>query len=126
VAYTGTHDNNTIRGWFESLREDQRQNVWRYLGRSDGGSHDIPPALIELAWTSPAGLAITPLQDLLNLGADARMNVPGRADGNWRWRCTETMLPRASFEWLRNTTESSGRLQTVGTVAGNMGVTVNS
>ena len=54
-------------------------------------------------------MAIAPLQDLLNLGREARMNVPGRADGNWRWRCTETMLAVSAFEWLRELTGSTNR-----------------
>jgi len=53
--------------------------------------------------------AIAPLQDLLNLGNEARMNVPGRAAGNWRWRCTEEMLANRAFEWLRDLTSMSGR-----------------
>ncbi|MBV8072942.1 MAG: 4-alpha-glucanotransferase [Acidobacteriaceae bacterium] len=117
VAYTATHDNNTTRGWFESLPEDQRQTIWRYLGRSSGASHDVPVALIELAWSSQAGLTVAPLQDLLNLGGEARMNVPGRAEGNWRWRCTEAMLAPSSFQWLRRTTESAGRMQPVTALA---------
>ena len=52
---------------------------------------------------------MAPLQDVLNLGNDARMNLPGRADGNWRWRCTDEMLARASFDWLRDLTRGSGR-----------------
>jgi 4-alpha-glucanotransferase len=65
--------------------------------------------LINLAWSSVAALAITPLQDLLNLGNDARMNLPGRAEGNWRWRCTEDMLTPAAFEWLHDLTKTSNR-----------------
>ena len=64
---------------------------------------------MRLAWSSEAALAMAPLQDLLNLGTEARMNVPGRAGGNWRWRCTEDMLSAAAFEWLRDLTESSNR-----------------
>src|ERR1700693_3428542 len=109
VAYTGTHDNNTTRGWFEPLPDDQRQNLWNYLVRSGGESRDAAPALMQVAWSSPAALAITPLQDLLNLGAQARMNVPGRAEGNWRWRCTETMLSDAPFAWLQDLTRTSNR-----------------
>jgi 4-alpha-glucanotransferase len=52
---------------------------------------------------------MAPLQDVLNLGNDARMNLPGRADGNWRWRCTDEMLARACFDWLRDLTRGSGR-----------------
>ncbi|HXV49692.1 MAG TPA: 4-alpha-glucanotransferase, partial [Candidatus Binatia bacterium] len=57
-----------------------------------------------------AALAIAPLQDLLNLGAEARMNVPGRAAGNWRWRCTEEMLSGHEFESLRELTRNTNRL----------------
>ena len=66
-------------------------------------------ALMKLAWSSPAALAIAPLQDVLNLGNEARMNLPGRADGNWQWRCTDEMLVRASFDLLRDLTRDSGR-----------------
>ena len=65
--------------------------------------------LINLAWSSTAGLAIAPLQDILNLGNDARMNRPGRAEGNWGWRCTEDMLTPAAFEWLHKLTKTSNR-----------------
>jgi 4-alpha-glucanotransferase len=109
VVYTGTHDNNTTRGWFDEVPESQRQNLWRYLKRPAGTGAEAAPALLELAWSSPAALAIAPLQDLLNLGSDARMNVPGRTTGNWRWRCSEDMLSAPAFHWLRTLTESSRR-----------------
>jgi 4-alpha-glucanotransferase len=64
---------------------------------------------MRLAWSSPAALAMAPLQDLLNLGSEARMNVPGRADGNWRWRVREDMLSSQAFQWLQDLTESSKR-----------------
>ncbi|PWT86775.1 MAG: 4-alpha-glucanotransferase [Blastocatellia bacterium] len=109
VVYTGTHDNPTTRGWFEDLSKNQQQNVWRYVKRQDGTSGDAAPALIEAAWSSMAALAIAPLQDVLNLGQEARMNVPGHAEGNWRWRCTEDMLADAPFERLRDVTKASNR-----------------
>jgi 4-alpha-glucanotransferase len=109
VAYTATHDNNTTRGWFEELPDDQRQNLWNYLRRSRGESGEVAADLMQLAWSSPAALAIAPLQDLLNLGAEARMNVPGRTDGNWRWRCRETMLSDEVFERLKDLTRASSR-----------------
>jgi 4-alpha-glucanotransferase len=65
--------------------------------------------MIQLAWSSNTALAISPLQDLLNLGADARMNEPGRPEGNWRWRFSEHMLISSVFEWLRQITERAGR-----------------
>jgi 4-alpha-glucanotransferase len=109
VVYTGTHDNNTTRGWFEELPNDQRQNLWHYLNRPGGKSDDAAPALMQLAWSSKAALALAPLQDLLNLGTDARMNVPGRLEGNWRWRCTNDMLSAPAFQWLADLTATSNR-----------------
>jgi 4-alpha-glucanotransferase len=69
--------------------------------------------LLRVAWSSVAAIAIAPLQDLLNLGAEARMNVPGRAEGNWSWRCTEEMMSAADFDSLRELTKSSNRLGTL-------------
>ena len=110
VVYTGTHDNPTTLAWYEELPDRERQSLWKYLKRSVSNSSEAAPALMHLAWSSPAALAIAPLQDLLNLGAEARMNVPGRAKGNWRWRCTEDMLSPSAFQGLRDLTKISGRL----------------
>jgi len=109
VAYTGTHDNPTTREWYEELPDPQRRIFWSYLKRPEGRSSDAAPALLQLAWSSAAALAIAPLQDVLNLGTEARMNVPGRAEGNWRWRCREDMLSVPEIEWLRDLTKSSDR-----------------
>jgi 4-alpha-glucanotransferase len=109
VVYTGTHDNPTTRGWFEELPDWQKQCFWSYLRRPTGDSGDVAAELMNLAWSSPAALAIAPLQDVLNLGNEARMNLPGCADGNWRWRCTDEMLAPAAFDSLRDLTRSSGR-----------------
>jgi 4-alpha-glucanotransferase len=109
VVYTGTHDNATTRGWFETLPEDQRRNLWIYLKRPAGKSDEVAWELIRLAWSSPAGLAIAPLQDLLNLGAEARMNLPGSTEGNWRWRCTDEMLSELVFERLYGLTTATDR-----------------
>ena len=109
VVYTGTHDNSTTRGWFEALPEDQRRNVWNYLKRPAGNSDEVAWELIRLAWSSVAGLAMVPLQDLLNLGAEARMNLPGSVEGNWRWRCTDEMLSARVLDRLRDLTTSSNR-----------------
>jgi 4-alpha-glucanotransferase len=110
-VYTGTHDNATTRGWYEALSATEQHSVWKCLGRSCGAASEVAPALLRLAWESVAALAIAPLQDLLNLGNEARMNVPGRAEGNWRWRCTEEMLATRAFECLRDLTNTSGRSQ---------------
>ena len=110
VAYTGTHDNAPTREWYEELPDYERQNFWSYLKRAPGASAEAAPALMHLTWSSMAALAIAPLQDLLNLGAETRMNVPGRAGGNWRWRCPEGMLSLPAFQWLQELTSSSKRL----------------
>jgi 4-alpha-glucanotransferase len=109
VVYTGTHDNATTRQWYEELPEYQRQNLWSYLKRAPGDSTEAASVLMRMAWSSKAALAIAPLQDLLNLGSEARMNVPGRPDGNWRWRVREEMLSPQAFQWLGELTESSKR-----------------
>jgi len=109
VVYTGTHDNSTTRGWYEELPVRQRQYLWKYVTRPSGERHEAASTLINLAWSSAAALAMAPLQDLLNLGNDARMNLPGRAEGNWRWRCTEDALTSTAFQWLHDLTKISNR-----------------
>ena len=109
VVYTGTHDNATTRGWYEDLPDAERSNLWRYLKREGGSSADVSPALLHLAWSSVAALAIAPLQDVLNLGKSARMNQPGSAEGNWRWRSTDEMMSASGFESLRDLTRASAR-----------------
>jgi 4-alpha-glucanotransferase len=83
VVYTGTHDNATCIGWWESLGEDERRRVEERLGMA---VHAPGWQLLELALQSSADLAVVPLQDLLNLGDEARFNTPGTANGNWQWR----------------------------------------
>jgi len=111
VVYTGTHDNPTSREWFEELTNSRKETLCsRYFNQDN--ERDIEPgrALMELAWSSRAALAIAPLQDLLNLGREGRMNIPGRAGGNWRWRCTDEMLRDKAVAWLRNLTANFQRL----------------
>ena len=109
VVYTGTHDNPPTREWYEELPDYQRHSMWSYLKRAPGDGAEAAPALIHLAWSSMAALTIAPLQDLLNLGAETRMNVPGRAEGNWRWRSSEDMWSLPAFQWLHELTEAAQR-----------------
>jgi 4-alpha-glucanotransferase len=109
VAYTATHDNSTSREWYEQLSKLERECFKSSMGRPESDARDAPLDLIHLAWSSRAALAITPLQDLLTLGADGRMNVPGKAEGNWRWRATEHMLSARAFDWLRELTNRTNR-----------------
>jgi 4-alpha-glucanotransferase len=86
VAYTSTHDTDTIVGYYRELGDRQRDCLQHNLG-TDGS--EIEWDMIEAVWNSDAVLAMTTMQDLLGLDSDARFNVPGTATGNWRWRVTE-------------------------------------
>jgi 4-alpha-glucanotransferase len=102
VVYTGTHDNDTTDGWWQTLSEEDR--AWTELDPAD-------PAwsLIGHAWESRAALAIAPLQDVLSLGNGARMNLPGSEDGNWRWRFDAGALTPQLAARLRGLTERTSR-----------------
>ncbi|MFC1836955.1 4-alpha-glucanotransferase [Thermodesulfobacteriota bacterium] len=109
VAYTGTHDNNTARGWFEKeAPPDVKQRVLDYLGHVDY-SDQIHWDLIRLLMRSVADLVVFPMQDVLGLGADARMNTPSVTNGNWRWRLSPHMLTPELTAKLRSMTEIYGR-----------------
>jgi 4-alpha-glucanotransferase len=117
VAYTGTHDNPPTREWYEQLPDSQKETLSSYLQHQLKNSAEAAPALVELAWSSAAALSVAPLQDVLDLGVGSRMNVPGRAGGNWRWRVTKEMLSTTAFDWLGELTERSKRCSDVGSNA---------
>lgn len=106
VVYTGTHDNDTLQGWFATRGTAERANILRYTG---GDGKEIHWDLIRLALDSPAEIAIIPLQDVLGLGSAARMNTPGRAGGNWAWRCTAAQLDQTLSARLAQITAAAGR-----------------
>jgi 4-alpha-glucanotransferase len=107
VVYTGTHDNNTTVGWFQSLPDYDRDNLKNYMGCiSEDGIHWD---LIRLAMSSIANMAIMPLQDVLGLGEDARMNFPSKAEGNWAWRYDPNTLTQEMRDRLRTLTRLFGR-----------------
>lgn len=106
VVYTGTHDNDTTRGWFASASHKERSHAQRYLAR-DG--NDIAWDFIRAAWASIAERAIVPLQDVLDLGSEARMNMPGRPVGNWSWRFQAPQLRSDIVARLADLTELYGR-----------------
>jgi 4-alpha-glucanotransferase len=111
VVYTGTHDNPTTREWYADLPDAQRGNLWRHAKRAPGTAAEAAPALLTLAWSSAAALAIAPLQDVLNLGKEARMNQPGVSGGNWRWRVTAEQLSRSALESLHELTRATARTE---------------
>jgi 4-alpha-glucanotransferase len=107
VVYTGTHDNDTVLGWYQSAPEPERDFCRRYLS---GDGREVPYHMLRAAWASVARWAIAPLQDALGLGSEARMNFPGRPDGNWTWR----------FEAQQVTAELASRLSELAGVYGRL------
>jgi 4-alpha-glucanotransferase len=83
IVYTGTHDNDTTLGWFNSLSEEKRYHVYESLGFP---TEPMPWALIKCAFKSIAEHAVVPMQDILELDSEGRMNLPGTSEGNWCWR----------------------------------------
>ncbi|MEM1180467.1 MAG: 4-alpha-glucanotransferase [Acidobacteriota bacterium] len=105
LVYTGTHDNDTAVGWFGSLSEDEQRRITTYLG---GVGETIHRDLVRAALTSVARWAVVPVQDVLGLGQEARMNTPGIADGNWSWRLKDLLGP-ADAQWVRELVALSDR-----------------
>ncbi len=106
VVYTGTHDNDTSRGWHEALPESTRQRVAAYLGHS---TETMPWPLIRSALASVAELAVIPMQDVLGLGSTHRMNTPGTETGNWQWRFSWDQVPDDLSDRLRTMNGLYGR-----------------
>jgi 4-alpha-glucanotransferase len=111
VVYTGTHDNDTVAGWWADLPEQRRELVraaWREQGVGADGDTEPGWAMIELALATPCGLAMMQAQDVLGLGADARMNAPG-IEGGWSWQLEPGALTDEHAARLRDLTFASGR-----------------
>jgi len=106
AVYTGTHDNDTTMGWYSGLDAGTRSRVDTCLASTPG---DMPGALIRAAYASPAMLAVLPMQDLLGLGSEARMNMPGTMSGNWTWRFRWHQLDADLGERCRRLAVMSGR-----------------
>lgn len=115
VCFTGTHDNDTTVGWWRAAQKASRANaearavVNRVKSYLQTNGSEIQWSFMQAILTSVADIAITPLQDVLGLGSEARMNLPGRAKGNWRWRFQKEQIKPAVLERLRDLTVVSGR-----------------
>ncbi len=107
VAYTGTHDNNTSRGWYDAAPEREKDFCRRYLARS---GQDIAWSLIRVLWRSVAAWVLAPMQDFLSLGEWARMNYPGNPSGNWGWRMHPNAINEGLISRLHETNYLYGRL----------------
>ena len=115
IGYTGTHDNDTLMGWCVARSESRPQDagddpLMSFLQPGEPVYFQI----IDLLYKSEAAVAIVPVQDALGLGGDARMNVPGEAEGNWDWRVIESQLTADVAQTLRQKVEASGRFVFVG------------
>ncbi len=109
VLYTGTHDTNTVRGWLEDEATDaHRDRLRQYFGR-DMPAADLPWEFIRLAMSTVANTVIVPVQDVIGLGSEGRMNRPGIGDGNWTWRLEEGMLTPEIVDQLRAVTKIYAR-----------------
>ncbi|MDP2654772.1 MAG: 4-alpha-glucanotransferase [Candidatus Omnitrophota bacterium] len=109
VAYTGTHDNNTIRGWWsQDASPDEKENLFKYFG-DDVREGDLPRRMIDALMESVADTVIIPLQDLLGMGRESRMNIPGTTHGNWAWRLADESVLRSLTPDLGHRTVAAGR-----------------
>jgi 4-alpha-glucanotransferase len=110
VAYAGTHDSDTLRGWWESLPGEKRERAQAAI-RAAGVEDDEPHwGLIRLTFASPARMAMIQAQDILGLGSEGRMNMPGKEGGNWGWKLEPGQLTAAHAARLRAATEEAGRV----------------
>ncbi|HEB83711.1 MAG TPA: 4-alpha-glucanotransferase, partial [Bacteroidetes bacterium] len=108
IVYTGTHDNNTTLGWWrEEIGDEARGYLSAYVGHE---ILDPPWELLRLAYASVGAVAVAPMQDLLRLGPEARMNTPAAAAGNWSWRLCEGQLEEELARRLRESAGRYGRL----------------
>jgi 4-alpha-glucanotransferase len=106
VVYTGTHDNDTTLGWFNSIKKEERKVLRRYV---KGNGKELVRQMMEYAWASSAMMAIAPMQDVLGLDTQSRMNTPGTANGNWDWRFSWPQLRANHPRFMKEITRKYNR-----------------
>lgn len=109
VVYTGTHDNDTIKGWYKALDPEDRRFSVEYMDNGDSKEDEIPWDFIRLALASVADLAVIPIQDYLELGGEARINTPSTLGGNWTWRMKQGEFKPEIIKRCREMNELYGR-----------------
>ena len=92
VVYTGTHDNDTILGWYYVMSEEDREFSKEYMGNAKSTDEELPWDFIRMSMESVANLAVTPMQEFLGLGTEARINYPSTLGNNWKWRMKKNQL----------------------------------
>ncbi|MDA3880124.1 MAG: 4-alpha-glucanotransferase [Prolixibacteraceae bacterium] len=107
LVYTGTHDNDTLVGWWSALSNAEKQTVKGYCTHTNRKS--VAARLVELAWSSVACMAIVPMQDVLRLDTNARMNTPGTIEDNWQWRCDAGFGSKKCWRFMKNLNEKYNR-----------------
>jgi len=110
VVYTGTHDNNTTRGWYNDIDEACKMFIRDYINKPDIIEENISWNMISLAMSSVAELCIIPMQDYLNLGSSARINTPSVLGNNWEWRLTKNSIGDRILDRIRNLAVTYGRV----------------
>ncbi len=110
VAYTGTHDNNTLLGYLQEVDNKTRQNIFEYFNFKETALENACDEIIRTMFASHAGLVILPIQDLLKLGSDARLNTPGIPENNWKYRITKEQLDSVDREKFRRLNEIYSRI----------------
>lgn len=109
VVYTGTHDNETVMGWLDTMKPEAIEFIQNYIGKKVKKKKDLVYEIIRLAQSSPADFCIIPIQDYLCLGSEARINIPSTLGGNWKWRATSKQLNDDLSEKIKEYTLLYGR-----------------
>ena len=110
IAYAGTHDNNTLLGYLWELDDQKRRDMLEYCGYTDADWTQGLSEMIRTIWRSNAGVVMFTVQDLLGYGSDTRLNFPGRAENNWRYRVTEEQIETIDKQRFRRLNEIYFRL----------------
>lgn len=110
VVYTGTHDNDTVLGWYKELEKTDKAFCDRYLNLVERSEQDIRWEFIRAALASVADLAVIPMQDYLGLGSEARINIPSTLGGNWQWRMRKGSFTKELAKRMKDMSELYGRL----------------
>lgn len=109
VVYTGTHDNETLMGWLESINKEETEQIYNYIGRKIRDNKKLAEEIIRLAQASTANMCIIPIQDYLMLDNRARINTPSTLGGNWKWRVTDAQLNKELVEKMKSYAITYGR-----------------